>query len=97
MFLCYTKAVRVSSSSSTFQKRIVCTVKGKGDPIYEVTARIMIEAGILMSKFQESLPMAGKDSYGFHTPATALGFPLRERLKQHAQISFSVEEMDVDG
>jgi len=77
-------------------KFVVCTVSGKGEPIYDITSKIMIEAGILLCKFHDTLPIEGKDAYGFHTPATALGIPLRERLKSFVKMSFDIDVKLID-
>lgn len=46
------------------------------DPGYRDTARMLAEAGMLLAVEQEKTAKKG----GFHTPASALGMPLMERL-----------------
>lgn len=58
-------------------------VKGQYDPGYGSTSRMLAETGIALNETDH----AG----GIGTPASILGKPLVERLRQHAAISFEVE------
>lgn len=57
-------------------------LKGKRDPGYGATARMLTEAALCLA--ETSTPG------GFWTPATALGRPLLERLQQKADMTFEL-------
>jgi short subunit dehydrogenase-like uncharacterized protein len=59
-------------------------VKGKYDPGYGSTSRMLSETGIAL--------LASKAEGGVGTPGSFLGEALVERLQEHAEISFAVED-----
>ena len=67
-------------------RRLVGKVKGRRDPGYGATARMLGEAAICLAL--EDLPVGG----GCWTPATAFGDLMIERLQAHADIRFSLED-----
>ena len=60
-------------------------LRGEGDPGYASTSRMIGEAAVALAHDVEHLPG------GFHTPASALGEPLVDRLQRNARIELSVE------
>jgi short subunit dehydrogenase-like uncharacterized protein len=62
-------------------------VKGKRDPGYGATSRMLAEAAVSLAK-DDHLPQVA----GVLTPAIAFGEALIERLERHADIRFSVRE-----
>lgn len=61
---------------------IECQVTGDADPGYGSTAKMLSEVAVAL------LETSGEG--GFHTPATAFGDALIERLEEHAGLTFSV-------
>ena len=59
-------------------------VKGRYDPGYGSTSRMLAETGIAL--------LACQTEGGISTPGALLGEALVERLREHAEISFAVEE-----
>jgi short subunit dehydrogenase-like uncharacterized protein len=64
----------------TFKARVT----GDRDPGYGSTAKMISEAAICLSELGDDV--AG----GFWTPASALGLPLIERLREHAGLTFEI-------
>lgn len=60
-------------------------VRGDRDPGYGSTSRMIVEAAVCL--LQDAKDSAG----GIWTPASAMGMPLVERLRNNAGISFAVE------
>ena len=60
-------------------------VRGDRDPGYGSTSRMIVEAAVCL--LQDAKDSAG----GIWTPASAMGLPLVERLRNNAGISFAVE------
>ena len=69
-------SVRVMASSEGGAQAAMVEVKGRGDPGYGATSRMLAEAGLCMALDHDQLPVQS----GVLTPATALGAALRERL-----------------
>lgn len=90
---CYFQMKFVGAGTQSLGRRISCEVKGRGDPEYDLSAKMMVEAGILLSKFQDGLPDNPKSGFGFQTIASGLGNPYIQRLTKYAGISFSVGEI----
>jgi short subunit dehydrogenase-like uncharacterized protein len=59
-------------------------VTGDRDPGYGSTAKMISEAAICLSELGEDV------GGGFWTPASALGLPLIERLREHAGLTFEM-------
>ena len=59
-------------------------VKGRYDPGYGSTSRMLAETGIAL--------LASKSAGGIGTPGSILGEALVTRLRDHAEITFEVEE-----
>ena len=59
-------------------------LQGDRDPGYGSTAKMLAESAVCLA--QDSLDAAG----GFHTPASALGEALIDRLQKHAGVTFEV-------
>jgi short subunit dehydrogenase-like uncharacterized protein len=59
-------------------------VKGRYDPGYGSTSRMLAETGIAL--------LASDAAGGIGTPGSILGEALVERLRDHAEIAFEVEE-----
>lgn len=70
------------------ERRIQARVKGKRDPGYGATSRMLAEAAICLALDGERLPTGG----GSWTPATALGGLLIERLEQGADVRFTMND-----
>jgi short subunit dehydrogenase-like uncharacterized protein len=68
--------VLIRASSETGAESVTVEVKGRGDPGYGATSRMLAEVGLCLALDREKLPAQS----GVLTPATALGAPLRERL-----------------
>ena len=66
----------IRASSETGAESVTVEVKGRGDPGYGATSRMLAEVGLCLALDREKLPAQS----GLLTPATALGAPLRERL-----------------
>lgn len=65
-------------------KKIITKVTGDRDPGYGSTAKMLLQAGLILAK---ELPQE-KKAGGFWTPSTALGDRLIERLVTHAGLTF---------
>ena len=59
-------------------------VTGQGDPAVESTCRMLVEAALCLAKDAEQIAVGG----GFWTPASAFGPLLRDRITEHAGLSF---------
>ena len=68
--------VLIRARSETGAESVVVEVKGRGDPGYSATSRMLAEVGLCLALDRDKLP----PQCGVLTPATALGAPLRERL-----------------
>lgn len=71
-------AVEIHTRTST-GARYVASVTGKGDPGYSGTAVMLGEAALALALDGERLPPAA----GVLTPATGIGMPLVDRLREH--------------
>lgn len=69
-------SVLVRASSESGVESVVVEVKGRGDPGYGATSKMIAEAGLCLALDRDKLPT----QCGVLTPATALGAALRERL-----------------
>ncbi|MGJ4893418.1 saccharopine dehydrogenase family protein [Bradyrhizobium oligotrophicum] len=67
-------------------RRVCASVKGKGDPGYGLTARMISECAIGLQR--DGAVVKG----GFWTPGAALGDSLIKRLVDHACLTFTVED-----
>lgn len=65
-------------------------MKGKGDPGYSLTARMISECALAIAVDSDRLPLLAKRG-GFLTPATAFGHVLVERLEATKSFSFVVD------
>ncbi len=65
------------------EKTIETKVTGDRDPGYGSTAKMLGEAATCL------VQDVGDPSGGFHTPATAFGDELIDRLQQHAGLTFA--------
>ena len=65
-------------------QRLQYGVKGRYDPGYGSTSRMLTETGIALL----SLESAG----GIGTPGAFLGEDLVKRLEEHAELTFAIEE-----
>jgi short subunit dehydrogenase-like uncharacterized protein len=72
------------TSAGPSRAKVLVTVKGKGDPGYGATSRMLAESAVCMAKDRDALPPA----WGVLTPATAMGMALLERLRK---VDFSFE------
>ena len=68
--------VLVRASSESGAQSVVVEVKGRGDPGYAASSKMLAEVGLCLALDRDKLPTRT----GVLTPATALGAPLRERL-----------------
>ncbi|MGD2152223.1 MAG: saccharopine dehydrogenase NADP-binding domain-containing protein [Gemmatimonadales bacterium] len=68
--------VALKATSATGEHAAMVEVRGRGDPGYLATSKIVGEVGLCLALDQEKLPPGG----GVLTPALALGSVLRERL-----------------
>ena len=66
-------------------RRVAATVKGKGDPGYGLTAKMISECAMCL------LRDAPEVKGGFWTPGAAMGDQLIKRLVAHADLTFEVE------
>lgn len=73
------------AGSNTAGQRLTVSVKGKRDPGYGSTSRMISESAVCL------LLNPGAASGGIWTPASALGSLLIERLQQNAGLSFTQE------
>lgn len=62
-------------------RRVLATMSADGDPANRVTVACLCEAALLLATERDRLP-GGKARGGILTPATALGLPLLDRLRQ---------------
>lgn len=69
-------------------RRLQARVTGRRDPGYGATARMLSEAAMCLALDGDRLPVAG----GSWTPATAFGERLVERLAEHADVRFTLDE-----
>ena len=67
-------------------EQLTACVRGDMDPGYGSTSKMIAESAICL------LQTHGSASGGILTPAAALGMPLVQRLRQHAGLSFELEE-----
>ena len=65
-------------------QKLVTKVTGDADPGYGSTAKMLGEAALMLCGLGNDVPG------GFHTPVTAFGNDLIERLVEHAGVMFSV-------
>ena len=72
--------VGIAADGRTFKARVT----GDRDPGYGSTAKMISEAAICLSELGEDV------GGGFWTPASALGLPLIERLREHAGLTFEM-------
>ena len=63
-------------------------VTGDRDPGYGSTSKMLGESAVCLAKDLDDASVGG----GFWTPASALGAPLLERLKENAGLTFEIEE-----
>lgn len=68
--------VLIRARSESGAESVVVEVKGRGDPGYGATSKMIAETGLCLALDRDKLLMQA----GVLTPATALGAPLRERL-----------------
>jgi short subunit dehydrogenase-like uncharacterized protein len=61
-------------------------VTGQGDPAIESTSRMLVEAALCQAEDADRISVGG----GFWTPASALGPLLRERVSEHAGLTFEL-------
>lgn len=61
-------------------------IVGKGDPAVESTTRMLVEAALCLAEDEDRIEVGG----GFWTPASALGALLRERIIDHAGLTFEI-------
>lgn len=59
---------------------------GEGDPGVRSTTLMLTEAALCLAEDSQDLPVGG----GFWTPASAMGALLRDRIVQHAGLTFTV-------
>jgi short subunit dehydrogenase-like uncharacterized protein len=69
-------------------RRLQARVTGRRDPGYGATARMLGEAATCLALDGDRLPVAG----GSWTPATAFGTLLIDRLADHADVQFAIED-----
>ena len=69
-------SVLIRASSESGAQSVVVEVKGRGDPGYRASSKMIAETGLCLALDREKLP----PQCGLLTPATALGAALRERL-----------------
>jgi short subunit dehydrogenase-like uncharacterized protein len=67
-------------------KNLRAKLTGDRDPGYGSTSKMLAESAVCL--LQDALPAPG----GFHTPASALGDPLLERLQRNAGVTAEIEE-----
>lgn len=67
-------------------RRIETAVKGRRDPGYGATARMLAECAVCLAKDQAGLPPV----FGVLTPSIALGDALLQRLPERAQVRFEL-------
>jgi short subunit dehydrogenase-like uncharacterized protein len=67
-------------------KNMRAKLTGDRDPGYGSTSKMLAESAVCL--LQDALPAPG----GFHTPASALGDPLLERLQRNAGVTAEIEE-----
>ena len=65
-------------------EQLVGKVTGQGDPGYAATAGMLGEAALCLAQDRDKTRGEG----GFWTPSTAMNGALRERLMQHAGLTF---------
>jgi short subunit dehydrogenase-like uncharacterized protein len=70
------------------QRHLQARVIGRRDPGYGATARMLAEAAMCLALDGDRLPVGG----GSWTPATAFGELLIERLANHADVRFSIDD-----
>jgi short subunit dehydrogenase-like uncharacterized protein len=65
--------------------KLTGTVRGKRDPGYGATSRMLAESAVCLAK--DELNVGG----GFWTPASAMAEPLARRLAKHADVTFTLD------
>lgn len=65
---------------------LLARITGQGDPGVRSTTLMLTEAAICLAEDTEDLPVGG----GFWTPASAMGPRLRDRLSEHAGLTFEI-------
>jgi short subunit dehydrogenase-like uncharacterized protein len=73
----------VGTAAGDAPAKVFVTVKGKGDPGYSATARMLSESAVCLVRDREAIAPGG----GVLTPASCMGMKLVERLG-HVAISF---------
>lgn len=76
-------------------KAVQVTMKGKGDPGYAATSKMIAECALAFVLDADRLPPLAKQG-GFLTPATAFGPVLVERLEKTGYFSFTSEVEETD-
>ena len=69
------------------RRHVQARVRGRRDPGYGATARMLGEAAMCLALESGELPVAG----GSWTPATAFGERLFTRLERHADVRFAID------
>lgn len=65
---------------------LMAKIAGQGDPGVRSTTLMLTEAAICLAEDAENLPVGG----GFWTPASAMGPRLRDRVSEHAGLTFEI-------
>lgn len=65
---------------------LLARMTGQGDPGVRSTTLMLTEAAICLCEDAEDLPVGG----GFWTPASAMGQRLRDRISEHADLTFEI-------
>ncbi|SCV68717.1 BQ2448_838 [Microbotryum intermedium] len=76
------------AKSTDGKQEVAVTMKGKGDPGYAATSKMISECALAIVKDYERLPPLARHG-GILTPATALGPVLVERLEKTGYFSFT--------
>ncbi|KDE03187.1 hypothetical protein MVLG_06307 [Microbotryum lychnidis-dioicae p1A1 Lamole] len=76
------------AKSTDGKQEVAVTMKGKGDPGYAATSKMISECALAIVKDYERLPPMARHG-GMLTPATALGPVLVERLEKTGYFSFT--------
>ncbi len=84
------KLQTVAHSSSHPGLEAKATMKGKSDPGYSSTVRLIVQGALAIVHDYDKLPAIARRG-GFLTPATALAEPYIERLEATGHFSFETE------
>ena len=76
--------IEIFAKGSTPAEDLRASVKGKRDPGYGATARMLAESAVCLA--QDELTVGG----GFWTPASAMGDQLLKRLPDNADVTFEL-------